>query len=205
MQKTTLKFDKISPSSPRLHLLATHQTPPFLSNRPSELFSPVGAISTKFDHLGLCETGINLVRLLGHSAAASGAVREIAISPQSRIIRHILITSTQNLHLPQTSIRAFHASPITGDILIPCWLVFKSPQSDQVKRNADLSTTRQIPSIPQRATLRYSAGVYSPHPPTPSMTSYTLLDASHTFCCVGGHHSPLLQPLITLVLTSFHT
>ena len=37
------------------------------------------------------------------------------------------------------------------------------------------------------------------------MTSYTLLDASHTFCCVGGHHSPLLQPLITLVLTSFHT
>ncbi len=104
MQKITLKFDKISPSSPRLHLLATHQTPHFLSNLPSELFSPVGAISTKFRHLGLSETGINPVRLLGHSAAASGAVGEIAISPQSRIIRRIRVTSIQNRHLPQTSI-----------------------------------------------------------------------------------------------------
>ena len=37
------------------------------------------------------------------------------------------------------------------------------------------------------------------------MTSYSLLDASHTFCCVWGHHIPLPQPLITLVLTSFPT
>ena len=169
MQNTTLQFDKISPSSPRLHLLATHQTPPFLSNRPSELFSPVGAISTKFNHLGLCETGINLVRLLGHSAAASGAVREIAISPQSRIIRHILVTSTQNRHLPQTSIRAFHASAITGDILIPCWTVFESPQSDQVKRNADLSTTRQIPSIPQHCTLKGTVLGFTPLTPLPPL------------------------------------
>ena len=77
MQKITLKFDKISPSSPRLHLLATHQTPHFLSNHSSELFSPVGAISTKFRDLGLSETGINLARLVGHSSAASGAVGEI--------------------------------------------------------------------------------------------------------------------------------
>ena len=148
MQKTTLEFDEISPSSPRLHILATDQTPHFLSNPPSELFSPVGAISSKLDHLGLCETGINPVRLVKHSAAASGAVREIAISPQSRILRHILVTSTPNHHLPRSSIRAFHASPITGDILIPCLLVFRSPQSDQVTRNADLSTTRQTPSKP---------------------------------------------------------
>lgn len=136
-------------SSPPLTRHAPNSAFPLQSsNRPSELFSPVGAIPTKFNHLGLSETVVNLVRLLGHSAAASSAVREIAISPQSRIIRHILVTSTQNRHLPQTSIRAFHASPITGDILIPCWTVFESPQSDQVKRNFDLSTTRKIHSKP---------------------------------------------------------
>ena len=45
----------------------------------------LGAISTKLDHLGVCETAIGLLRLLGHSAAASGATRQIAISPNAGI------------------------------------------------------------------------------------------------------------------------
>ena len=45
------------------------------------LRSSVGAISTKFDHLGLCETATDLFRLIEHSDSASGATREIAISP----------------------------------------------------------------------------------------------------------------------------
>ena len=52
---------------------------------PTVFRTRLGAISTKLDHLGVCETAIDPLRLVEHSAAACGAICEIEISPNAGI------------------------------------------------------------------------------------------------------------------------